>query len=502
MTVVLSTTGVSPADVDAVAGGEVLVWGDDLDTMLDRAAAGFDAVLAAGARVYGVTTEVADRSSFDIAPENRSAYQLAMLRSHACGTGAVLDRRAARAVWVTKVASLATCRSGCSVQVVRALTDALNAGLAPAIPTTGSLAASGDLVPSAHAALPLLGEGELLAESGQPVPAAPLLSAHGLAPVALGPRDGLSLVNGTSVTSALATVGLLDAERVVAAADVLAAAGVEVRSGHRDAFAEQVISARPHPGARVAADRVGRALGSAGAAGRPAGQDFHDAYAWRCVPQVHGAAQDAIAYLRSAVVTELASCTDNPIMGPIAGTGRVWSGGNFHAAPLGIPVDSVTVAVTVLAGLSRQRLVRMMSARSLPAWLVGPGGSFGLSMLVATATAHVLELGGLTPASTRWLPVDDVEDHVANATAAARQLRTAVDGARHVLAAEAIAIAAAADLRGRCPAGPGLRAVHALVRGVCEPPAADRSDAAALTALAQRIDTLAELVAPTGDRHG
>jgi histidine ammonia-lyase len=497
MTVVLSTTGVSPADVDAVACGEVLVWGDDLGTMLHRAAAEFDTVLAAGARVYGVTTEVADRSSFDIPPENRPAYQLATLRSHACGTGAVLDRRAARAVWVTKVASLATCRSGCSVQVVQALTDALNAGLAPAIPTTGSLAASGDLVPSAHAALPLLGEGELLAESGRPVPAAPLLSAHGLTPVTLGPRDGLSLVNGTSMTSALATVALLEAERVVAAADVLAAAGVEVRPGHRDAFAEQVISARPHPGARVAADRVGRALGSAGTASRSAGQNFHDAYAWRCVPQVHGAAQDAIAYLRSAVVTELASCTDNPIMG----AGRVWSGGNFHAAPLGIPVDSVTVAVTVLAGLSRQRLVRMMSARPLPAWLVGPGGNFGLSMLVATATAHVLELGGLTPASTRWLPVDDVEDHVANATAAARQLRTAVDGARHVLAAEAIAIAAAADLRGHCPVGPGLRAVHALVRGVCEPPAADRSEAAALTALAPRIDTLADLVPPT-DRHG
>src|ERR1700694_713833 len=118
MTVVLSTTGVSPADVDAVACGEVLVWGEDLGTMLHRAAAEFDTVLAAGARVYGVTTEVADRSSFDIPPENRPAYQLATLRSHACGPGPVWDRGAARAVWVTKVASLATCRSGCSVQVV------------------------------------------------------------------------------------------------------------------------------------------------------------------------------------------------------------------------------------------------------------------------------------------------------------------------------------------------------------------------------------------------
>lgn len=495
MTVVLSTTGVSPADVDAVAGGDVLLWDDDLSVAIERAAVEFDAVLAAGTRVYGVTTEVADRSAFDIPPERRPAYQLAMLRSHACGTGAVLDRRTARAVWVTKAASLATCRSGCSPQIVRAITEALNAGLAPAIPTTGSLAASGDLVPSAHAALPLLGEGELLAESGQRVAAAPLLSAHGLTPAVLGPRDGLSLVNGTSVTSALATVGLLEAERVVAAADVLAAAGLEVRPGHRDAFAEQVISARPHPGARVTADRVGWALGSAATADRSAGQSFHDAYAWRCVPQVHGAAQDAVAYLRSAVATELASCTDNPIVG----AGRVWSGGNFHAAPLGIPVDSVTVAITVLAGLSRQRLVRMMSARALPALLVGPGGNFGLSMLVATATAHVLELGGLMPASTRWLPVDDAEDHVANATSAARQLRMAVDGARHVLAAEAIAIAAAADLRGHSPVGPGLRAVHALARGVCGPPAADRSEAAALTALAGRIDTLAELVPPTGD---
>src|SRR3981081_615910 len=128
MTDVLCPTGVSPAGVDAVACGEVLVWGDDLGTMLDRAAAEFDSVLAVGARVYGVTTEVADRSSFDIPPENRPAYQLATLRSHACGTGAVLDRRAARAVWVTKVASLATCRCGWSRPVVRAITDEPAAG--------------------------------------------------------------------------------------------------------------------------------------------------------------------------------------------------------------------------------------------------------------------------------------------------------------------------------------------------------------------------------------
>jgi histidine ammonia-lyase len=495
MTTVLSATGISPAGLEAVVNGDVLVWDNRLDQELHRAAAEFDAVLAAGGRVYGVTTEVAGRSSFSIPPEDRHGYQVAMLRSHACGTGAPLDRRAARAAWVTKAASLATCRSGCSRHVLRALTDVLNAGLAPAIPAVGSLAASGDLVPSAHAALPLLGEGELLNGSGQPVPAAPLLNAHGLNPVVLGPRDGLSLVNGTSVTSALATVGLLDAERTVAAADVLAAAGIEVRPGHRDAFAEQVISARPHPGARVTAARVGRMLGPDTTVAPSQEQGVHDAYAWRCVPQVHGAAHDALAHLRSAVTTELASCTDNPIIG----AGRVWSGGNFHAAPLGVPADSATTAITVLAGLSRQRLVRMMSLPSLPASLTGPGGNFGLGMLIATATAHVLELGGLVPASTRWLPVDDAEDHVANATAAARQLRKAVDGARHVLAAEAIAIAAAADLRGHTPVGPGLRAVHELTRTVCGPPAADRSEAAALTALARRINDLAELAHAMGD---
>jgi histidine ammonia-lyase len=489
MSVVLSAAGIAPDEVAAVAAGETLTWAVDLAGTVGAAQAAFERLLDGGARIYGVTTEVAGRSWFDIPAEHRGAYQIAMLRSHACGTGPLLDRRAARAAWVTKVASLATGHAGCSLALLTALTDVLNRDLAPAVPTTGSLAASGDLVPSAHAGLPLLGEGEFLDEAGDAVPAGPLLTAQGLRPLTPGPRDGLSLVNGTSVTGALATLGLLDAELLLATADVLAAAGIEVRCGHRDAFAQAILNARPHHGALRTAGTVELTLGAAETAQRVEGQSFHDAYAWRCVPQVHGAVHDALGYLRAAVSTELRSCTDNPILDGDS----IVSGGNFHGAPLGIPLDSATTAMTVLAGLSRQRLVGLMSSSGLPESLVGPGGNFGLGMLVATVTAHVLQLNGLVPASTRWLPIDEAEDHVANATVAAFQLRAAVDGIRHVLAAEAIAIAAAADLRDRPSVGPALRAVHALTRQLVAAPGPDRTMSASLTELARRIHELAML---------
>lgn len=490
MTVVLSAGGLSPEEVEAIALGKPLIWAPGLAAELASAEADFSDLLARGTRVYGVTTEVAARSSYDIPAALRPDYQLAMLRSHACGTGALLDRVQARAAWVTKAAGLATGRSGCSVAIVRAITDALNAGLAPAVPVTGSLAASGDLVPSAHAALPLLGEGELLDATGAAVPAGPVLAGAGLRPVALGPRDGLSLVNGTSVTAALGSLALLGAERLICVADVLAGAGFEARPGHSDALSETVIAARPHRGALTSAAAVNGALGTAVGASREAGARFHDPYGWRCVPQVHGAAHDALRYLRDAVSTELRSCTDNPLQGGAAG---LVSGGNFHAAPLGIPLDTATVALTVLAGLSRQRLVQLLDQPTLPQALVGPGGKFGLTMLVATATAHVLELAGLSPASTRWLPVDDVEDHVANATASARQLGAAVAGAQIVLAAEAMALAATVDLGGLRPVGPGLQVVYAMVRDVVGVPGADRSESAALTTIGARIAELATL---------
>jgi histidine ammonia-lyase len=489
MSVVLSSAGITPEEVAAVAAGRTLTWAADLAGTVGAGQAAFDRVLAGGARIYGVTTEVAGRSSFDVPTGSRGAYQIAMLRSHACGTGPLLDRHAARAAWVTKAASLAAGRAGCSLALLTALTDVLNRGLAPAVPVTGSLAASGDLVPSAHAGLPLLGEGDLLDESGDAVPAGPLLAACGLHPLTPGPRDGLSLVNGTSVTAALAALSLLDAERLVTTADVLAAAGVEVRRGHRDAFAQAIVDARPHPGALRTADTVELVLGAAETARRESGRSFHDAYAWRCVPQVHGAVHDALVPVRAAVSTELRSCTDNPILDGDS----IVSGGNFHGAPLGIPLDSATTAMTVLAGLSRQRLVGLMSSPGLPKSLVGAGGNFGLGMLVTTVTAHVLQLSGLVPASTRWLPVDEAEDHVANATVAAFQLRTALDGVRHVLAAEAIAIAAAADLSDRPAAGPALRAVHALTRRTVAPPGPDRAMSVPLTELAPHIHELAAL---------
>ncbi|MDQ2729481.1 MAG: aromatic amino acid ammonia-lyase, partial [Actinomycetota bacterium] len=269
-------------------------------------------------------------------------------------------------------------------------------------------------------------------------------------------------------------------------ADQLVAAGVQAIGGHAEAFDPQVLSARPHPGALRSAERIRRGLGTGGRR-HSVGAVPHDPYSWRCAPQVHGAVLDAVDMLRAAVDRELASSSDNPVLAEERDT-PLLSGGNFHGAPLGLPADSVTTAVAVAAALSRQRTAQLVSGAHAPTALARPGSTgIGLGPLLVTATAEALRLGGMTPASLRWLPVDPMEDHVPNSLAAARQAVEAAEGLFAVLAVEAICVDAAAELNS-VPGNPALDATRALMADAVGPTSEARPMAADIARLAARLD--------------
>ncbi len=469
----LGERGLSLEEFEAVCRGREVVLAGPGRWAMEEGTRRLEVVLGEGTPVYGVTTGYGESSDREIPPGERAAFQLATLRSHACGTGNPLPWAVARGTWLAKAASLATGRTGAGVALVDQLVGLLNAGLAPVIPATGSLGASGDLIPAGHAGLPLVGEEEVMDPEGRVLPAGEALAGLGLPPVGLGPRDGLSLVNGTSVTVALGATACLAARRYLDRVALVAAAGLEAVGGHPEAWADAVLSARPHPGAVRAAAGLRAGLEGWNRTSTPGPP--HDPYAWRCAPQVHGAAQEALDWAASATGVELGSCTDNPVLDP---SGSVVSGGNFHAAPLGLAYDALALGLREVGALSRQRIVHL--DRRLDG---GPGP--GLVMVLTGATAALLEAAGLGPATGRWLPVDAVEDHVSNATTAARYLATTLDLLWRALAGEALAATAILQRSG----GPGRsragRELQALVDGIVEGPLRlDRPLSATLTGLA------------------
>jgi histidine ammonia-lyase len=464
------------------AGAEVAV--DDGCWPRARAAEeALEKLLSAGTTVYGVTTGYGASSGSPIAPGDRQAFQLATIRSHACGTGPSLPWARARGVWLAKTLSMLTGLTGAGLSPVETMVALLNAGFAPVVPRTGSLGASGDLIPSGHAALALLGEGDVLRADGTTLAAGDALERAGVPPVVLGPRDGLSLVNGTSVTTALVTHACGEAAGLLAVTEVVAAAALEAFGGHPEAFDPAVVSARAHPGAVAASARVRRALAGVDLTGLGR-QGMHDPYAWRCLPQVHGAARDACGWASATCETELESCTDNPL---ITAEGTVVSGGNFHGAPLGLVSDTLRLGIGEVAALSRQRTSHLAASLAREPSGRVPVGGIGLTMVVTTATASLLEISSTGNGTGHWLPVDSVEDHVPNSTVAALHALQVVDLARAVVAAEVVATAVVLQLRGSPATSVAARWLTQLVTGIDGELRLDRPLTGTLEEVASRL---------------
>jgi histidine ammonia-lyase len=442
-----------------------------------------DQVVAEGQTVYGVTTGFGDLATIRIEPDQTAELQRNLVRSHAAGVGEPLPVEVVRAMLLLRANALAVGLSGIRPEVVQLLVGMLNAEVHPLVPSRGSVGASGDLAPLAHLALVLTGEGEAWRENAGPAPGREALARAGLEPLSLQAKEGLALLNGTQLMAALAALALDDGRRLASSADVIGAMSLEAMEGTGAAFDEALIGARPHPGqVAVAAHLRNLLAGSEIAASHvDMGHRVQDAYSLRCMPQVHGAARDALDQLERVLAIEINSATDNPLVFP---SGEVISGGNFHGEPLALVIDYAKMAVAELASISERRSARLVDAHlsGLPAFLTdAPGLRSGLMIAQYTAAALVNELQTLThPSSVDSIPTSaNQEDHVSMGATAALHLRDVVERAEAVLAIEALCAAQGLDFREPMRPGVGVSRAHRRLREVVRhldedrPPAED-----------------------------
>jgi len=422
--------------------------------------------VAEGQVVYGVTTGFGRFADVAIAPADRAALQRNLIQSHAAGVGPELPAPVVRAMLLLRANALAKGFSGVRAVVVQRLLDLLDRDVLPVVPEQGSVGASGDLAPLAHLALLLIGLGT--ARVGEErLPAAEALRRVGLEPVTLEAKEGLALINGTQMMTAVGVLAADAARQLLDVADMAAALTADVLRGIPDAFRPEVAAVRPHPGQAVVARHMREALEGSRLITNSGELRVQDAYSIRCVPQVHGASRDALAHVEAVLEREINSVTDNPLIFP--DSGAVVSAGNFHGQPVAMALDYAAIALAELADISERRLERLVNPMlsGLPAFLVRDGGlNSGLMLAQYTAAALVSENKVLAhPASVDSIPTSaNQEDHVSMGSVGAVKLARVVANVRRVLAAELLAGAQAADLVGPERLGTGTRLVYEWVR--------------------------------------
>ncbi len=426
-----------------------------------------DDAVARGAGVYGVTTGFGNFAEVRIPLDRLRELQTNLLRSHAAGVGAPLGIAETRALMLLRANALARGFSGVRPETLELLVALLNRRVHPLVPSQGSVGASGDLAPLAHLALTLIGEGECLHE-GRRVSGREALAAVGLAPVALEPKEGLALINGTQLMAAVSGLALAQAQRLARSADVVGALTLDALLGTDTAFDPRIHAARPHAGQAASARNLKRLL--AGSALRESHRNcgrVQDAYSLRCMPQVHGALRDALAFAGRTQQIEMNAATDNPMV--FAETGEILSGGNFHGQPIALAADVVAIAAAQLGTISERRTERLVNPTlsGLPAFLAREGGLHsGLMMAHVTAAALASETKTLAhPASVDSIPTSaGKEDHVSMGASAAWKAARAVANTARVLAIELLAACEAVEFHRPLRSSLALEAVVARVR--------------------------------------
>lgn len=459
--------------------------------------------VASGTTMYGVTTGFGAMASTHIDPIEAGELQISLLRSHATGVGPPLRPEFVRAMLLLRARTLAQGHSGVRLIIVERLAELLNKGLLPTVPAQGSVGASGDLAPFAHLALPIIGEGELSDATGT-APAAKVLARHGLEPVALEAKEGLSLLNGTEGMLAFGMLGSRRANQLSVAADIACAMSVEALLGSDRPFEVRIHRLRPHPGQLDSAANIAALLEGSGITASHHDDFVHavqDAYSLRCAPQVHGAVRDAFTYAADVFDREAGSVVDNPIVFPE--DGDVVSGGNFHGQPLAIVLDTMAIAATELSSISERRVDRILDpdrSSGLPPFLaVRPGVESGYMLAQYTAAALVAENRVLShPASVESIPTSgSQEDHVSMGWGAGRKLWDVLGNATRVLAIELLCAAEGIDHRASLEPAPGTAAALAHLRTRVPRLTADRPLGGDIEAVAALIEdgTLADAVA-------
>ncbi|MEO6203995.1 MAG: histidine ammonia-lyase [Mycobacteriales bacterium] len=493
MTVVLGGEPLRESDLVAVAraGADVLLSAP-AQQRLAQARGHVDEMAASDRAVYGISTGFGALASRHIPTELRTQLQRSLVRSHAASSGDEVEAEVVRGLMLLRLQTMATGRTGVRPQTAAAYAALLNAGITPVVREYGSLGCSGDLAPLAHAALAVMGEGEVRM-AGRLMPAAAALAAIGLQPVVLAEKEGLALINGTDGMLAMLMLACADLDLLCRTADLSAAMSLEALLGTDRVLAADLMALRPQHGQGIAASNMRRLLEGSTIVASHRGPDdtrVQDAYSVRCAPQVAGGLRDTVAHARIIAARESASAVDNPVL---LEDGRLESNGNFHGAPLAYVLDFLAIPTADVASMSERRTDRMLDphrSHGLPAFLAGdPGVDSGLMIAQYMQAAVVSELKRLAvPASVDSIPSSAMqEDHVSMGWGAARKLRRSVDGLARVLAVEIMTAARALNLRAPLTPAPATAAAVGVLRERVDGPGTDRF-------LSPEIEATVELV--------
>ena len=469
MTKLVLTPGAVPlADWKAIYRGATPRLADDAWPVIAASAAAVERILAKGEPVYGINTGFGKLASVRIGDADLETLQRNIVLSHAAGVGEPSPAPVIRLMMALKLASLAQGASGVRVETVRMLEEMLRQDLTPVVPAQGSVGASGDLAPLSHMAATMIGVGEIFVD-GEPKPAAKALKKAGLEPLALGPKEGLALLNGTQFSTANALAGLFEAERLFQSALVTGALSTEAAKGSDTPFDPRIHALRRHAGQIETAAAL-RALMNASeirASHLKADERVQDPYCLRCQPQVMGAALDVLRQAAATLETEANGVSDNPLVFPEAD--EALSGGNFHAEPVAFAADMIALAVCEIGSIAERRIAMLVdpALSGLPAFLTPkPGLNSGFMIPQVTAAALVSENKQRAyPASVDSIPTSaNQEDHVSMAAHGARRLLGMVENATAVLGVELLAAAQGCDFHAPLRSSAALEAVRRLTR--------------------------------------
>jgi histidine ammonia-lyase len=473
-------------ELAAIAAGEAVCIAASARGRMEASLRVVQQAAAAHEPVYGINTGFGKLCDVKIPDADIERLQLNLVRSHACGAGPLLSEGETRVMVALRANTLALGHSGVRPEVADWLCQMINRGVCPAIPSKGSVGASGDLAPLAHLALCAIGEGEAMYR-GRPMASSEALQQAGLVPLRLQAKEGLALLNGTQAMTAVGALALRRAWRLADVADVAGALTLSALRGARVAFDQRIHTARPHAGQAAVAARLRQLLGESDAT--PV--HVQDAYSLRCMPQVHGAARDALAFARHTVEIESGSATDNPLV--FADPGDVLSGGNFHGAPLALAFDTAAIAMTTLGSIAERRIDRLVNPdlnQGLPAFLAAhPGVGSGFMIAHVAAVSLLSECKVLAhPASVDNLPTSGgQEDHVSMGMTAALKLRQVVENGEMIAAIELLAASQALHFREPIGLRGELGEALAGVRAIAPPIEEDRPLSRSMAAMAAAI---------------
>lgn len=479
-----------------------VVASDAARAKLRRFRAGVEEILGSTEKVYGINTGFGFLANVAIEPAKLAQLQVNLVRSHACGVGTPVADEIVRGLLVLRAHTFLLGHSGVRERTLDQVLAFLAHDVLPIIPCQGSVGASGDLAPLAHLALGLMGEGDVRYR-GETAPAGQVLAALGLEPLQLAAKEGLSLINGTHFMTTIASFAVEEARTLARSADVAAGLSLDAIRGTTRAFDARIQAVRPHPGQGQVAANL-RALFAGGDAIMASHADcgkVQDPYSFRCVPQVHGASRDAVAYAARVVDVELMSVTDNPLVfagppGAVAGEQDIISGGNFHGQPVALAMDFLAIAVAELGSIAERRVEKITNPHlsGLPPFATKDSGlNSGFMIPHVVAAALVSENKVLChPASVDSIPTSaDKEDHVSMGPIAARKAREIARNVRRILAIEVLAATQGLDLLAPLAPSPTLAQVLAEVRRMAPSMETDRS-------LHKEIEAVAVWIADDG----